>query len=101
MALFSGGMAKVILYFCNFYLTSQALSREFLDPYFAKVTYKMEKEDKGNNQSLLFGFGAAMTLCFGIPIFGLLLYPIFQKAAANVLIAMLNGKKLSFDKAEL
>ena len=88
----------MILYFCELYLTSQALSREFLTPYFCKVDYKMEKEDKSNYQWLLFGFGAAMTVCFGIPIFGLILYPVFQRAAADVLIVMLNAKKLSFEK---
>eukprot|EP01084_Bolivina_argentea_P312964 541873_1 len=94
--LFSGSIAKALLYFSELYLTSQALSREFLTPYFCKVSYEMEKRDKRNYQWLLFGYGSAVTLCFAIPLGGLIFYPIFQQAAADVLIVMLNQKKLSF-----
>lgn len=97
IALFNNWIAKMILYGCELYLTSQALSREFLSPYFVKVTYKMEKKDKKTYQYLLFGFGTAITLCFAIPIFGLIMYPVFQIAAADVLIVMYNRKKLTFD----
>ena len=57
----------------------------------------MEKKDIALNQWILFGFGSAMTLSFTIPLVGLGCYPIFQRCAADILIAMYNSKKLSFD----
>eukprot|EP01083_Nonionella_stella_P027145 74694_1 len=96
-ALFSNTVANALLYCAEFYLASLAISREFLAPYFSKVTYKMEKKDKVNNQWILFGFGTALTVFFGIPVFGLIFYPVFQMCAADILIAMLNSKKLSFE----
>lgn len=96
--LFSGWITQKVLYFSELYLTSQALSREFLTPYFSKVTRKMEKEDQRNHQWLLFGFGCAITMAFAIPMVGLVVYPIFQRAAADVLVVMLKQKRLSFEK---
>lgn len=96
--LFSHWLSTTVLYLCELYLTSQALSREFLTPYFCKVTRKMEKEDKSNYQWLLFGFGSAMTVGFAVPLVGLIAYPVFQRAAADVLVVMLDQKRLSFDR---
>ena len=89
-------MAKIVVYATELYLTSQGLSREFLSPYFLRVTYKMEKEDKKNYQGLLFGFGTAMIAGFSVPLVGLILYPVFQRCAADMIV-MLNEKKLSFE----
>merc|ERR1712228_252357 len=94
--LFSDWTAKIVIYGCHLYLTSIALSREFMSPYFDKMSYKKEKTEKQKCQWMLFGFGCAVSLCFVIPIFGLLLYPIFQMAAADLLIAMLRQMKTSF-----
>ena len=94
---FSNWMAKIVVYATELYLTSQGLSREFLSPYFLRVTYKMEKEDKKNYQWLLFGFGTAMIVGFSIPLGGLILYPVFQRCTADISIVMLNEKKLSFE----
>ena len=47
------------------------------------------------NHWLLLGFGTAISLCFGVPIVGVLFYPAFQQSAADVLIAMLKEEKLS------
>ena len=90
-------MAIIVVHATELYLTSQGLSREFLSPYFLRVTYKMEKEDKKNYQWLLFGSGTAMIVGFSIPLGGLILYPVFQRCAADILIVMLNEKKLSFE----
>ena len=96
--LFSNVVTQRALHLSELYLTSQALSREFLSPYFSKVTRKMEKEDLRNHQWLLFGFGSAVTVAFAIPMVGLVVYPVFQRAAADVLVVMLKERKLSFEK---
>eukprot|EP01083_Nonionella_stella_P234840 826361_1 len=94
--LVSNTFVQLLLNGAKLYLTSQTLSREFLFPYFCKVTFKMEERDRKEYAPLLFGFGCAMSFFFAIPIFGLILYPVFQMAAVDVLLVMLDQNKLSF-----
>ena len=88
-------MAKIFLFFGKLYLSSQTIIREFLYVYFVKITPSEEKKDRRENHWLLLGFGMAISLCFGLPIFGVMFYPAFQQSAADILIVMLNEEKLS------
>lgn len=93
------------LRFYEWYIASIQLSYEFLNEYFIRIkSYKYEKYILYKNGWYFCGFGTIILISFYIPFVGLLLYPTFQYASVNLLIAILKQSKIDYqtdDKEDL
>ena len=66
------------------WLSSRALTRELLEPYFARITFSdsQKREWFNEREGVLFGFGLAFYLAIRLPLIGPLVYGIATASAA-------------------
>jgi hypothetical protein len=83
------------------WLSSRALIRELLEPYFARITYSdsQKREWFHDREGVLLGFGLAFYLAVRLPLIGPLAYGIASASAAFLLtkVSISNDKYLTED----
>lgn len=78
---------RFLVIFLQTYFASRSLTRELLEPYFARI--HMNKEQKRNwfrsREGLLFGFGVGFCVLLRVPFLGVLIYGIAEASTAYLI----------------
>ncbi|KAI1288812.1 transmembrane protein UsgS [Xylaria venustula] len=78
---------RYLVIFLQTYFASRSLTRELLEPYFARI--HMSKEQKRNwfrsREGLLFGFGVGFYTLLRVPLLGVLIYGIAEASTAYLI----------------
>ncbi|KAI0969080.1 transmembrane protein UsgS [Xylaria arbuscula] len=78
---------RYLVIFLQTYFASRSLTRELLEPYFARI--HMSKEQKRNwfrsREGLLFGFGVGFYILLRVPLLGVLIYGIAEASTAYLI----------------
>ncbi|KAI1275037.1 formamidase [Xylaria sp. FL0933] len=78
---------RYLVIFLQTYFASRSLTRELLEPYFARIRFS--KEQKRNwfrsREGLLFGFGVGFYVLLRVPLLGVLIYGIAEASTAYLI----------------
>ncbi|KAI0879837.1 formamidase [Annulohypoxylon maeteangense] len=78
---------RYLVIFLQTYFASRSLTRELLEPYFARVHFSKEQKRKWfrSREGLLFGFGIGFHTLLRVPLLGVLIYGIAEASTAYLI----------------
>ncbi|KAI1454647.1 formamidase [Annulohypoxylon moriforme] len=78
---------RYLVIFLQTYFASRSLTRELLEPYFARVHFSKEQKRKWfrSREGLLFGFGIGFYTLLRVPLLGVLIYGIAEASTAYLI----------------
>ncbi|KAB5526282.1 hypothetical protein GE09DRAFT_467255 [Coniochaeta sp. 2T2.1] len=78
---------RYLVIFLQTYFASRSLTRELLEPYFARIHFTSEQKRKWfrSREGLLFGFGIGFYTLLKVPLLGVLIYGIAEASTAYLI----------------